>query len=125
MTQIIPVDDKLKQQRYCILMNIPFDLSLMAYVALNGETMIGICQFELSDDLCRIVNLAFDKRISATSIPFMLLRSVMHFADSCGIEQVELCEKYIDDRLAESAGFFKSDNGLYLTHLQNFGRYTI
>ena len=120
MTQILPVDDKLQQQKYCFLLGVPFNLSLMAYAVIKGGEAVGICQFELSSDVCMIRNIAFDKSIVATIIPFMLFRSILHFADDCKLKRVEVLDKNIPEDILIMSGFSPYDNGYYKLDLQNF-----
>lgn len=120
MAQIIPVDDKLKQQRYCLLLGIPFDLSLMAYAVIQHGDIVGLCQFELSDDVCRIRNLAFDNSKINKQIPLMLLRSIIDFSDDCMVERVEICTENISEDILFSAGFSIREDRCYQIKLQNF-----
>jgi hypothetical protein len=120
MAQIIPVDDKLKQQKYCLLLGIPFDLSLMAYAAIQYGKIVGLCQFELSNDVCRIRDFAFDNSILKTPLPLMLLRSIVNFSDECMLNKVEMLAKNISKDLLISAGFSLCKDGRYQIILQNF-----
>lgn len=119
MAEILPVEDKLKQQAYCIKFGVHFDLSLMAYVALKDGEAVAICQFEMSRHVCDIRDLSFEDNIRQTPIPFLLLRAVMHFADGCGAERMRICTENVNEDLATSAEFLKKRQGNYEANLQN------
>lgn len=120
MVEIIPVDDKLKQQRFCHLLGAHFSLSLMAYAAVKSGDPVGICQFEISDGVCKIRDAAFDRSITKTKIPIILLRSVIHYADECCAERVDVLVKNFDERIFEVAGFTICERGYYQIELQKF-----
>ena len=119
MVEIIPVDDKLKQQRFCHLLGTHFSLSLMAYAAMKSGDPVGICQFDIVDGVCQIRDLAFDRSVVKTKIPTVLLRSVIHYADECGAERVDVYAKNFDEKTLEYAGFTICDRGYYQIELQN------
>lgn len=119
MAEILPVEDKLKQQEYCLQFGARFDLSLMAYVAFKDGEAVSICQFEISEDVCRIRYLDFAEHIRQTPIPFLLLRAVMHFADGCKVNRIELYAENVGEDVATSAGFARNRHGIYEIDVQN------
>ena len=120
MVEIIPVDDKLKQQKYCHLLGSAFSLPLMAYVAISSGDPVGICQFDFQNDACQIHDISFDRSILKTRLPFMLLRAVLHYADECSIKSVYVYDKNCDENILISAGFTVCERGYYRISLQNF-----
>ena len=118
MVEIIPVEDKLKQQAYCLQFGVDFDLALMAYVAFKDEEVVAICQFMISDGVCKIFDLNFLDNIRQTPIPFLLLRATAHFADGCGAHQLELLTNNAVDEIAKSAGFARKRQGVYEADLR-------
>ena len=119
MVEILPVEDKLKQQAYCLQFDVHFELALMAYVALKDGEAVAICQFEISRQECDIRDLSFEDNLRQTPIPFLLLRAVVHFADGCGAVRMRISTENVNEELAVSAGFFKKRQGNYEVNLQN------
>ncbi len=119
MVEITPVDDKLKQQRFCHLLGTHFFLSMMAYAAMKSGDPVGICQFAIADGICQIRDIAFDRSIVKTKIPIILLRAVIHYADECGAERVDVCASNFDEKTLETAGFLICDRGYYQVELKN------
>ena len=110
MAEIIPVEDKLRLQSYCLKFDAHFELPYSAYVAFNKGEAVGMCLFEVSDGACRIKEIAFSEEINDTQLPFLLLRAVVHFADGCGIKKIIIEAQSISPSLTTLAGFEPSDD---------------
>ena len=110
MAEIIPVEDKLKIQAYCIKFDAHFKLSYSAYVVLNKGDAVGICLFETTERLCSIKEILFSEEIRDTSIPFLLLRAVVHFADGCGIKTIIVEAQSVSPSLTALSGFAKDES---------------
>lgn len=109
MAEIIPVEDKLRLQAYCLKFDAHFELSYSAYVAFDKGEAVGICLFETSDGLCSIKEILFSEEIKDTLIPFLLLRAVVHFADGCDAKRIIIEAQSVSPHLAASAGFTVGD----------------
>ena len=120
MAEIIPVEDKLRIQAYCLKFDVQFDLSYSAYVAFDKGEAVGMCVFRLLDGECDIKSLTFSEEICKTPIPFLLLRSVVHFADCCGIGRIIARTAGVSQALADKTGFVSDDNDCRIYYYKGY-----
>ena len=120
MAEIIPVEDKLRIQAYCLKFDVHFDLSHSAYVAFDKGEAVGMCVFQLQNDECDIRSLTFSEEISDTPIPILLLRAIVHFADRCGISRIIARDSEISMSIAAQAGFAPDEDDCRIYYYKRY-----
>ena len=123
MERIIPVEDKLKIQKYSLRFGIDFSMSSYAYVALGDSDEIGMCTFEINHDACVITALRVVNEYLNTMLPYLLIRSVIHAAYECDIKKVIIKTQDVSDMLAAQSGFMKTNDDEYVCRIYNPKRY--
>ena len=120
MVQILPLEDKLKIQSYCLQFGVDFLLSSSAYVAIEDGDAIGICLFEIKADSCVIRAFKILEEYSNTFVPYLLIRSVVHFAYECDIDKLIIESEDISCELAEKSGFELVNEGANDCRIYNY-----
>lgn len=117
MLEILPLEDKVRQQSFCLQCGIDFEPQFMAYAAYRDGKLIGICQFEIASDKAHISSLYTTE--SDQEALKLLIFATLNFVDVSGIRYARCVSPNIDTRLLISTGFEKIGTGAYEIDLQN------
>ena len=121
MIQVIPIQDKAEQERFCARCGVPYDPELLAYYALDDAGgFAGICQFKTDAEGGHLYHLAAPAGTEELDPLFVMGRAALNFIDLCGIKTAFFDGEGVGDALLRRIGFAPDRNGRYTVNLDGF-----
>lgn len=122
MFKISPIQNKELQKEFAESCGTEFCPELFAYSMINQESgeLMGISQFEISEDCGYIKSLKSKVGYSDFEAMFILGRATMNFIDLCGNHKCKAGADAADERLLKAIGFSMAEDGEYfadMTHM--------
>ena len=109
MLEVNPIESKERQKELCAKCGAPYREECFAYSAIEGDTLLGICQFRIKDDRGYMYELKCPEGIDDEEVLFIMGRAALNFIDLCGAHDAEKC---VDDKMARRIGFIEKDGKL-------------
>ena len=120
MLEVLPIQEKSRQEEVCLLCGIEYKPELMAYSATVDGELVGVCQFTMSDKGGELVDLKNVSGIKDTQALFVVGRATLNFIDLCGVHYAFCRSTEIDEILLRAIGFSKNSDGMYDVDLTHF-----
>ncbi len=120
MFQILPIQDKEEQKKWCDLCGVTYKPDYLAYSAVSEGAPIGMTQFYMTDEGGVIADFAAAPGADDREVLLVLGRGTMNFIDLCGIHRAYFDAPYADEQLIRQIGFSKDENGRYTVDLTDF-----
>jgi len=121
MLIIKPIQEKSQQQQICEVCLTTYRPECFAYSAFEGETLIGICQFAMSNGKAELIDLKCVPETSDEEALFIMARAMMSFVEKCGIAELSAASNSAGETPAGTAFLkklgFKQTNGVYTANL--------
>jgi len=99
---------------------VTYNPDLLAYAAYDDATLLGVCQFKLSDEGGILYDLAPAEGTNSFDALFIMGRGTLNFIDLCGVHAAFYRGEVRDERLLLAVGFQKSAAGEYAVNLEGF-----
>lgn len=113
MLEVKPIQSKEKQEYYCDICGIEYDIDTLAYAACEDGVFIGMVQFAIRSKAGIIYNITLKPDINNTEALLIMGRAAMNFIDLCRV-----CDIYYEDedkKLGDALGFRQNSEGkLYI-----------
>ena len=120
MLEVLPIQEKSRQETICHSCGVEYKPELMAYSAHVDGELVGICQFTMSAGGGELVDLANREGVKDTQALFVIGRATLNFIDLCGVHYAFCRSTDIDPVLLRAIGFSKNAEGIYDVDLTNF-----
>ena len=125
MLEVLPIQSKDDQQKFCAACGVEFSPLLMAYHAKIGGELAGVCQFTMNDKggFIHSLGLAKNKFTSQEEFEalFVMGRATLNFIDLCGVHTAFfVADDFTDERVIRAIGFKKNADGVYEMSLTDF-----
>ena len=120
MLEVLPIQEKSRQEAVCLRCGVEYKPELMAYSATVDGELVGVCQFNMTDKGGELVDLANAEGMKDTQALFVIGRATLNFVDLCGVHYAFCKSTSIDEVLLRAIGFSKNSDGFYDVDLTNF-----
>ncbi len=120
MFKISGIQDKETHKKYADACGAEYCEGLFAYSMTDQETgeLMGISQFEITEDTGYIKTLMPRTGYSDFEAMFILGRTTMNFIDLCGNHLCRADENAGEERLMRAIGFKRTDTGDYFADMK-------
>ena len=114
MLVIRPVQEKEEQKRLCGLCEVTYCADALCYQAYDGDTFVGVCQFDLGD-VGKIYDLKNPVGVEDEEALFIMGRQTLNFMDLCGTHDAVLqLQSPMTEHLIRWLGFRQKDGQWYM-----------
>ena len=120
MLKVLPIQSKLQQEELCLRCGVTYNPDLLAYAAYDDATLLGICQFKLTNEGGILYDLSPAEGTSSFEGLFIMGRGTLNFIDLCGVRNAFFRGEVKDERLLLAIGFQKTTDGEYKVNLEGF-----
>ncbi len=121
MLEIIPIQEKSRQEEICRACGVEYDADTLAYSAYDGETLVGVAQFRLTDEGGILYDLANAIGNGDRDALFIMGRAVLNFIDLHGVHEAYFRHPgYEDMQMIRKIGFRERDGGCWWVDLNGF-----
>ena len=120
MLKVLPIQSKLQQEEICLHCGVTYHPDLLAYAAYDDATLLGVCQFKLTDEGGILYDLSPAEGTDSFEGLFIMGRGTLNFIDLCGVRTAFYRGEVKNERLLLAVGFQKNENGEYAVNLEGF-----
>ena len=120
MLKVLPIQSKLQQEELCLRCGVTYNPDLLAYAAYDDATLLGICQFKLTNEGGVLYDLSPAEGTNSFEGLFIMGRGTLNFIDLCGVRNAFFRGEVKDERLLLAIGFQKTTDGEYKVNLEGF-----
>ena len=120
MLEVLPIQEKNRQEAICLRCGVEYNPELMAYSAHVDGELVGVCQFTMTDKGGQLVDLANAQGVKDTQALFVIGRATLNFIDLCGVRYATCASTDIDEVMLRAIGFSKNSDGIYAVDLTHF-----
>ncbi len=120
MLKVLPIQSKLQQEEICLHCGVTYNPDLLAYVAYDDATLLGVCQFKLTAEGGILYDLAPAHGTDSFEGMFIMGRGTLNFIDLCGARMAYYRGEVTNERLLLAVGFQKNESGEYAVNLEGF-----
>ena len=120
MLEVLPIQEKKRQEELCALCGIPFRVDSLAYQATVDGELKGICQFTMDGNGGRIQDFAELPGRYEFEPMFVMGRAALNFIDLCGVHTAFFDADCSNENLIKSIGFSRNSDGRWEIDLTDF-----
>lgn len=112
MIEIYPIKSKAEQKRMCLICGLEYDSEASIYAATDGDKILGVCEFKVSDDnTASILAIGSEDEIITNDIARLMCGAIISFLFSCDIGRIKLDAENFPQNLPSSLGFKYTEQG--------------